>query len=333
MSVRDQEEKRYERYIMSGLEKYPPYLKSFLMNLGDMLPRSIITYKDTVIKFLKYLEEEQNYNIKNMKIFDQMKPREINEYILSLEGSTAEKTRSFFALKKFFSFLEINGDIRLNPMMKLKSPRLDKPKEAVSLTQEEVRIIVNNIMNPREADPKARDFAIVNREMLKYENLSLLYLGLTAGLRSSSILEMEVQDIDFEKKCVQVVQKGDRYHTAFLGETTIKYLKQWLVDRENILKNLGIQTDVLFIGPHGKKLENRQFNIMLEWASKGIDKKITSHKLRSTCATTIYDNTHDIYRASRVLGHASIETTTRYIKNNDSAERESSEKVDELFSI
>ena len=46
--------------------------------------------------------------------------------------------------------------------------------------------------------------------------------------------------------------------------------------------------------------------------TQGIDKKITPHKLRATCATTLLAATNDIYLVANVLGHSSTEPTKRY---------------------
>ena len=42
------------------------------------------------------------------------------------------------------------------------------------------------------------------------------------------------------------------------------------------------------------------------------DKKITPHKMRSTCATKLYNKEGDIYLVAQQLGHKNIKNTMIY---------------------
>lgn len=46
----------------------------------------------------------------------------------------------------------------------------------------------------------------------------------------------------------------------------------------------------------------------------GINKKITFHSSRHTCASLLVNNDVDIYTVSKILGHCSVKTTERYAK-------------------
>ena len=48
-----------------------------------------------------------------------------------------------------------------------------------------------------------------------------------------------------------------------------------------------------------------------------LKKRLSPHKMRSTFATNLYKNTHDIYLVSEALGHAQLETSTRYTARED----------------
>ena len=51
---------------------------------------------------------------------------------------------------------------------------------------------------------------------------------------------------------------------------------------------------------------------MKEYTDK-LDKHITAHKMRATCATAVYDATGDIVVTQGMMGHKSVNTTRRYI--------------------
>lgn len=41
----------------------------------------------------------------------------------------------------------------------------------------------------------------------------------------------------------------------------------------------------------------------------------SSHSLRTTAATNLYQKTHDIYQVQRLLHHTTVEMTMKYIKD------------------
>ena len=62
--------------------------------------------------------------------------------------------------------------------------------------------------------------------------------------------------------------------------------------------------------------------------TKGINKHITPHKMRSTCAMKLYDKTGDIYLTAQQLGHANIKNTMIYAKATDEKRRMAAEILD-----
>lgn len=63
------------------------------------------------------------------------------------------------------------------------------------------------------------------------------------------------------------------------------------------------------------KLSDQKINFHLKGIADvcKIDKKLTTHVARHTFATTFYRNTKDIFRLKRLLGHANIVHTMRYV--------------------
>ena len=62
-----------------------------------------------------------------------------------------------------------------------------------------------------------------------------------------------------------------------------------------------------------------------------IEKNITPHKLRSTCATTLYGETNDIYLVADVLGHSSTNVTKRYTAISDNRRAHAAHVIGGLF--
>lgn len=324
MTGREEINEAVERQIESNIRHMPDYMEDFNKSMVDLLPQAKRTYVSSVKNWLVYLQEEKGMDIENIYIFREIRPSEINRYLADMKTSQSMRTKAYFALKKFFTFLDDDGYLFENPMAKIKSPKAPKQKDAISLTQDEIHTLFYNIEHPEEVPLKEDEGEIVLQHRIQCisRNKLLVTLALTNGLRSSSILEINVDDIDFENKSITVVQKGDKYKKIWLTDELIDLINEWLDDRENFKENSWNPSEALFVSVNGRRLDNKTFNIMLKWASYNIDKPITAHKLRSTCATTIYNQTHDIYLASKILGHANVKTTQRYIEPDEQKEQD-----------
>ena len=62
-----------------------------------------------------------------------------------------------------------------------------------------------------------------------------------------------------------------------------------------------------------------------------MNKHITPHKLRATCATNLYKKTGDIYLVANQLGHANIATTKIYTEIDVDAKRKATNILDNLI--
>ena len=333
MSGREERNEVIERSIENILDAQPDYLSHFYVSLTDILPLTQRSYIVLIVKFLNQAFPQWGLDPWNEDDLALITPKEIQQWLFEMEGGNGTKNNMYFALKKFFSFLALNEYISKDPMARIRKPKSPKINEAVALTPEETKIVFNNIKHPELTN---KDDSVSYREMCirkRYvnRNLAILSLALTSGIRSSSLLEIDVDDIDFDEGTIQIVQKGDRYHTVYLSENTKKYLKKWLEERKEILRKTGKRNDALFLGMRGDRFAYKEFKKLLDWATYGIDKKITTHKLRSTCATTLYNQTKDLNLTARVLGHANVDVTRRYIHVEADKERGAINGLGEIF--
>lgn len=326
MNGRDESNKKVEGYIRLALQGQPRYLRGFDSSL-NILPKSRYGYIRDVINFLDYVRDELNIDVDDASNFNLLRPSDLASYIKNLDSGQSAKLRTHFALKKFFGFLKMDGYIKENMMKEVDSPKAPEVHEAISLTSAEIQIMLHNIQHPEDLHDNGH---VELRKEYMNRNLSMVKLALTNGIRVSSILEINLSDVDLNADYILVIQKGDRTHKVWLTESVKKDLEAWIEDRKRILARVGSKTDALFISPMGKRMNAVSVNQMLEWASTGINKHITAHKLRSTCATTIYEKTRDIYLAKEMLGHTSIQTTMRYIKADERPIRDAAKMMADL---
>lgn len=109
----------------------------------------------------------------------------------------------------------------------------------------------------------------------------------------------------------------DTYFT--LSENAISVLPS---KRENT------ETDSVFDLPKESTIRK----VLKKWVSdSGIDKHITFHCARHTCATLLLNSGVDIYTVKEILGHTDIGTTMQYAKVVDKTKREAVNSIPVLY--
>lgn len=172
-------------------------------------------------------------------------------------------------------------------------PQIQRPKKLpIVLSQQEIKTILSI--------PKLLKHRIL---------LGLLY---DCGLRRFELLNIEVSDIDFDRKMLHIREgKGKKDRYVPLGDLMLKGLKRYL-ETEKPVKWLLYSVD-----NDGKQRAYPESGV--QWVIKqtrqkaGINKHFTSHSLRHSYATHLLEMGLDIVSLKDLLGHSSIETTMLYL--------------------
>jgi site-specific recombinase XerD len=142
--------------------------------------------------------------------------------------------------------------------------------------------------------------------------ISLLY---SSGLRISEAVNLRVEDIHIDSLTLMVRKgKGRKDRMTVLSEKMIPLLKEFMAGRK--------PADLLFPSGHKNKkgnekpLSTRSVQLVMGKACKraGISKRATPHDLRHSFATHLVEGGIDISIIQRLLGHASIHTTSTYTR-------------------
>lgn len=152
-------------------------------------------------------------------------------------------------------------------------------------------------------------------KLLKHKILIGLLYG--CGLRCMEVRNVRLQDLDFDRKQLKVVQgkgKKDRYVplSVHLIRGLIKY-----IECEKPL-------DYLFNGQPNERaggdFDSRYSQRGVQWAVKqvakavGIQKEVHVHTLRHTYAIHLLEDGMDIVTLKDLLGHQNLETTMGYLQ-------------------
>ena len=150
--------------------------------------------KNTKEAYLNDLEEFCNY-INNPSI-KSINTDDIRDYINHLaEEKQKDKTiaRKIVSIKTFFEYLIKNNIIDNNPSEKISSPKLKKS--------------IPKVLNINEIN-KLLEYKPTNNK--EYRNKAMMELMYASGLRVSELVDLELNNIDFNNNYVRIFGKGKK---------------------------------------------------------------------------------------------------------------------------
>ena len=131
----------------------------------------------------------------------------------------------------------------------------------------------------------------------------------STGMRIGELVQLNIEDIDFDERECIVLGKGDKERIVYFDARTKLHLKEYLESRKDDNK-------ALFVGlraPHNRVTINGiELRIRQLGHAVGI-KKCHPHKFRRTMATVAIDKGMPIEQVQKLLGHEKIDTTLHYV--------------------
>ena len=151
----------------------------------------------------------------------------------------------------------------------------------------------------------------------------MLSLFLGTGIRVSECIGIDLDDLDMENNAFIVTRKGGNQVVLYFPPEVADALGEYLEERKKTVPMPGHE-NALFLSLQRKRITQRAVqNLVKKYASIAapLKQKISPHKLRSTYATNLYQETSDIYLVADVLGHTSVDTTRKHYADMTDARR------------
>jgi len=299
----------------------PEPLLSFLIYIESIQGKSRQTaneyYYDlkTFYKFLKihFNLVSDTFDFEEISIddltFDILKRVDLNviyEYINFLNrvrnNSPASRARKIASLRSFFKYLCNKAHLLdNNPTVDLDTVKIGKRLPRY-LTLEDSISLLSSI----SGDNAERDYCIIT-------------FFLNCGLRLNELVNINISDIRDEK--LTVIGKGNKERTIYLNSACIKAFENYMTIRNSLTASRIEDKNALFLSRLNRRISRRMVQTIVEkYISQiGLDKhKYTTHKLRHTAATLMYQSGVDIRALQEILGHEQLSTTEIYTHvNND----------------
>ena len=313
----------------------PEYVNSFLDYSAVVLnksPNSVKEYNYDLNMFLKYMKihlkitKETDFSKINIRDFDiqtlkKITTNDINSFLSYLalnQGSRpATRARKISTIRIFFAYLYDQKLIDDNPALGIKTPKQEKRMPKYLSLDDSKKLL--SVTADENDENKERDYAIIT-------------LFLNCGLRLSELVGINISNIDFSEYKLTVIGKGNKERTIYLNEACIRAIQDYLSVRpkEGVKVDSKGSNKALFLSKRKERISNRmvQYIVERELMKAGLDtSKYSTHKLRHTAATLMYQYGHvDIRALQELLGHESIATTEIYTHVSNEQVRDAVER-------
>ena len=197
-------------------------------------------------------------------------------------------------LSSFFSWLEAEDYIIKSPIRRIHKIRTgSKVKETLS----------------EECIEKLRD------SCLQIRDLAMIDLLYSTGIRVGELVNLNINDINFEERECIVYGKGNKQRKVYFDAKTKVHLKRYLEQRKDCSEALFVTLDSPF---ERLKISGVEIRLRKLGRLASLDQRVHPHKFRRSMATRAIDKGMPIEQVQKLLGHQQIDTTMHYAMVNQS---------------
>ena len=249
--------------------------------------------------------------LKNMKLAGmeamQITKEPITEYISSLLSKYATQTckRKIACLKAFFTYLEYEDFIVVNPFRKIRVKFKEPSRLPKVMSQDEVLHILQDLYS---VDLQKTSSNIQFRVLEETACIELLF---STGIRVGELCNLKNDSINFQTATVRVIGKGNRERAIYIAsKEALDALSRYSEARCKLQPT----SDFFFVGQHLHRLSEYSIRLFFRRViSRKLKRRITPHMFRHTFASLLLVNNVDLKVIQELLGHSSITTTQIYI--------------------
>src|SRR5438552_3484463 len=270
-------------------------------------PHTIRSYHDDLVQFFDYLQIRFDENLLNG-----INHNHVRSWLAFLkEKGITSKTinRKISSLKSFFKYLIKTEVLQQTPMNKIITPKISK-RLPDFIKVEEANKLTESLKN-------TENWKNLNTKML----IMLFY---NTGVRLSELINLNERQIDFHKRQIKVLGKGNKERIIPVSGEIIRMIKDYIQYKK---KEFEGSDNSLLVTEKGKKMYPKYAYLIvksfLSIEMKTLEKK-SPHVLRHSFATHLSNNGADLNAIKELLGHSSLAATQVYTHN-------SIEKLKEVF--
>ena len=273
-------------------------------------PHTVVAYQNDLEQFFSYMASQ--YGITSLA---DISGTIIRSWLAELkEDKMTAKTinRKVSSLKSFFKYHLRTGGIAASPMWSVSTPKISR-RLPEFVKEEDMQHMFQYL--PFPDDWKGRTARL------------LLQLFYQTGMRLSEQVNLKESQVDFSKKAIKVLGKGNKERVVPVAAGLADELKNYLRAKRKDVANA--DTTYLFVLENGKRLYAKYVYLMVKKYLSEITtlNKKSPHILRHTFATHLTNNGAGLNAVKELLGHTSLAATQVYTHNNIEKLKEAHKKA------
>jgi len=235
--------------------------------------------------YLVHLRQRQtNYN--------RAEPTALSVKTLAAEASV---------LRSFGRWLAGRRVVLFDPAEHLALRDRTQPLPKAVLTEAEVRALLSS----------------PGRDVLGLRDRAILETLYSTGLRRAELGALDLYDLDPAGGVVRVRRgKGGRDRVVPIGGHALEAIRRYLQEARPELVRRPKEPALFLAAITHQRLSVKTLNLLVRKHAEtaGIEKRVTPHVLRHTCATHLLRGGADLRHVQAILGHASVATTQIYTR-------------------
>jgi len=253
----------------------------FLAALLGSAPSADALTRDAARRYLVHLQQQPRYVDMPDRRGGRLAPATLNQHAR--------------ALRAFARWLWDEGFTAEHRLDRLRMPKVPL-SDIEPLTPAEVERLLA-VFDPRNA----------------YDRRTAAMVGLLVdtGMRTGELSALRTADVNLHIGELRVVGKGEKARVVVAGRRALSLLRRYLHHRP---PGLGQASDRLFVTTSGRALDPHQIgHIVRRLRRRSGIPRLYAHLLRHTFAVHFLRNGGNPLTLQRLLGHASLATTNRYV--------------------
>jgi len=208
-------------------------------------------------------------------------------------------SRVIASIRVFFEYCVRSERLEASPAVHFHNPK--KPKKLpIFLVEGELKKMLEV---PDQSDTRGvRDFALITTFAF-------------TGLRLQELVNLNLDDVDFERRTLRVFGKGAKERIVPMNDKVFEAMNRYLAVR------LFAESDAVFLNKRQGRLSPRGIQkIIRDYSIRAgiLKRRISPHKLRHTFATLLHHHGVDVLEIQSLLGHASVTSTQIYTHTSSS---------------
>ncbi len=308
---------RYNIAMVKNSKKYYlPLLDEYLENIqsNNYSLETVYNYERDLKTFEDFLNEDIKTDFKNL---DKRGLIKFKAYLSSTSRMTAahslgDKKLSSFSVNRILSalrsYLKFLSDMDYKSPISADAVKLLKTEKKHGQVPE-----MNELIRIIEAPEKYE-----TDKNIKLRNRAMLETLFATGMRISELLSLRREQLDASGR-IYIMGKGKKPRFVYLTPRSIKHLHNYLNTRAD-------NSPFMFVPYRGRNSQERakkistnylQYKIKRYRELLSINIPISAHSLRHGFATYLAENGANPAAIQILVGHESLDTTTRYVHASD----------------